>query len=153
SSGETGYDERQLFDQPVTSFTRIDERFAGRRHRYVYVQYADNTQPFEASLPDDPRQQPNNSIARFDIDTGERLSWWAGARHVVQEPVFVPRRGSTAEGDGYLVATVHDLGELRAQIVVVDAQTMQERARVRLPFRNPMQVHGAWVDAETLDLT
>ncbi|NLB58890.1 MAG: carotenoid oxygenase family protein, partial [Gammaproteobacteria bacterium] len=30
--------------------------------------------------------------------------------------------------------------------------TMQELARVRLPFRNPMQVHGAWVDADILDL-
>ena len=152
SSDADGYDERILFDQPVTTFTRIDERFAGRRHRYIYVQHADNDKPFEASLPDDPRQQPNNSVARFDLETGERISWWAGARHVVQEPVFVPRRGGTQEGDGYLVATVHDLGEHRAEIAVVDAQTMQELARVRLPFRNPMQVHGAWVDADILDL-
>lgn len=152
SSDHDGYQEQVLLDRPVTTFTRIDERFAGRRHRYIYVQYADNSQPFEASLPDDPRQQPNNSIMRFDVDTGEVLSYWAGPHHVVQEPVFVPRRHSTAEGDGYLVATVHNLGERRAECVVLDATRMRECARVILPFRNPMQVHGTWADAEMLDL-
>ena len=50
----------------MTSFTRIDERWTGRKNRYIFVQYADPSKPFAAKLPNDPRAQPNNCIARFD---------------------------------------------------------------------------------------
>jgi carotenoid cleavage dioxygenase len=144
--------EEPLFDDVVTSFTRIDERRMGRPNRYIFVQFADATKPFGATLPSDPRIQPVNSIARYDLHTMGRTSFWAGDGQVVQEPTFVPRRGSTEEGDGYLLATVHNLGERRAELVVVDARAMEERARVILPFRNASQVHGAWADETMLPL-
>jgi carotenoid cleavage dioxygenase-like enzyme len=142
-------EEDLLFDLPVTSFTRIDERFLGHRNRYIFVQYADGSRPFSATLPNDPRAQPNNSIARFDLEDRSRTSWWAGESHVVQEPTFVPRAGSTQEGDGYLLATVHNLAERRAELAIVDAADMGEIGRVVLPFRNAPQVHGTWA-AETM---
>jgi carotenoid cleavage dioxygenase len=146
------YTEQVLFKQEVTSFTRIDERFLARPHRYIFVQYVDPALPFTAVLPDDPRAIPTNSIARFDLSTGEMLSFQAGTHHVVQEPCFVPRSASSAEGDGYLLATVHNLKDMRAELTIVDAATMTEVARVLLPFRNPYQVHGTWADPTQLPL-
>jgi carotenoid cleavage dioxygenase-like enzyme len=144
--------EELLFDDVVTSFTRIDERRMGLKNRYIFVQYADSSKPFGAALPNDPRVQPVNSIARYDLSNRTKTSFWAGESRVVQEPTFVPRRGSTEEGDGYLLATVHNLGERRAELVIVDAPTMEEQARVILPFRNPSQVHGTWADETMLPL-
>jgi carotenoid cleavage dioxygenase len=152
SNSET-YREEVLFSQEVTSFTRIDERFAASPHRYIFVQAADRSKPFRASLPSDPRAQPNNSIVRFDVRDRSRLSFFAGETHVVQEPCFIPRAGSHTEGDGYLLATVHNLAEMRCELAILDAATMTQIARILLPFRNASQVHGTWASEASLGLT
>lgn len=145
--------EEVLFAQEITSFTRIDERCLGHRHRYIYVQIADRDRPFRGSLPDDPRAQPHNVIARFDLERGTMAQFFVGESHVVQEPCFVPREGGTAEGDGYLLATVHNLTAMRAELVIVSAMSMVELARIILPFRNASQVHGTWATEQDLPLT
>jgi len=144
--------EQVLFAQEITSFTRIDDRFATQAHRYVYVQFADRGRPFRGQLPRDPRAQPNNSLARFDMHDRSMTTFFAGESHVLQEPCFVARAGSRAEGDGYLLATAHNLETMRCELVVVNAMTMQELARVILPFRNPAQVHGTWASRQDLPL-
>lgn len=144
--------EDVLFDHDVTSFTRIDDRFITKPHRYVYVQYVDAAQPFDATLPDDSRLRPVNSYGRFDVIDRTVQSYFAGSTHVLQEPLFVPRSADAPEGDGYLLGTAHNLKELRTEVVVVDALTMQECARVILPFRNAYQVHGVWASPSDLPL-
>jgi carotenoid cleavage dioxygenase-like enzyme len=144
--------EEVLFEQEVTSFTRIDDRFATRRHRYIYVQYVDRSQPFRARLHEDPRAQPTNSLARFDLQDRSMRSLFVGDTHIVQEPTFVPRSVNSAEGDGYLLATAHNVASMRCELLIVDAVSMREVARVVLPFRNPSQVHGAWATAHDLPL-
>lgn len=144
--------EEVLFEQEVTSFTRIDDRFATRRHRYIYVQYVDRKQPFRARLHEDPRAQPTNSLARFDVMERSMRSFFVGDAHIVQEPTFVPRSGNSAEGDGYLLATVHNVETMRGELLILDATTMGELGRVVLPFRNPSQVHGVWATPQDLPL-
>ena len=144
--------EELLFGHDVTSFTRIDERLATTPNRFIFVQYADADRPFDAQLPDNPRLRPVNSFGRFDVVTGAVQSYFAGRTHVLQEPTFVPRAPDAAEGDGYLLGTAHNLKEMRSELVIVDAQTMQECARVLLPFRNAYQVHGAWASCNDLPL-
>ncbi len=144
--------EEVLFQQEVTSFTRIDDRFATRRHRYIYVQYVDRKQPFRARLHEDPRAQPTNSLARFDVNERSMRSFFVGDTHIVQEPTFVPRSGNSVEGDGYLLATVHNVETMRSELLIVDATTMGELGRVVLPFRNPSQVHGVWATPQDLPL-
>lgn len=145
--------EEILFPTEVTSFTRIDERYAGVRNRFFYVQLADTEKPFESELPDDQgRTRPNSTLARFDTETGEVKSFWIGPNHILQEPTFVPRSANAPEGDGWLLVTAHNLGERRAELVIVDAVMMSEVARVILPFRNAPQVHGTWVPEGMLPL-
>jgi len=42
------------------------------------------------------------------------------------------------------LGTAHNLKDMRSELVIVNALTMQECARVILPFRNAFQVHGVW---------
>ena len=144
--------EEVLFDQEVTSFTRIDDRFLTRPNRYIWVQYADPARPFHAALPDDPRLRPVNCYGRFDVIDSTTLSYFAGPDCVLQEPVFVPRSAEAPEGDGFLLGTAHNLVEMRSELVILDAMQMTELARVILPFRNAYQVHGAWASARELPL-
>jgi carotenoid cleavage dioxygenase-like enzyme len=144
--------EELLFDREVTSFTRVDDRFATIPNRYLWVQYVDADQPFDGGLPDDPRLRPVNSYGRFDVVERSVRSWFAGPHHVLQEPTFVPRSVGAAEGDGYLLGTIHNLAEMRSELVIVDAAAMEECARVILPFRNAYQVHGLWASPHDLPL-
>ena len=153
SSAGNRVEEALLFDTEVTSFTRIDERYLGRENRFIYVQLADRDKAFQPDLPaDQGRSQPNNSVARFDLTTRERVNFWAGPHHVLQEPTFVPRSPAAAEGDGWLLVTAHNLLLQRAELIIIDASTMGEIGRVTLPFRNAQQVHGIWTTESSLPL-
>lgn len=144
--------EEVLFADSITSFTRIDERYLGRRNRYIFVQYADRARPFLGKLPDDPRSQPVNSYARYDLQERNRRSFFAGDVSVLQEPTFIPRRADAPEGEGYLIGTAHNLETMRCEILILDAVEMAELCRIVLPFRNPSQVHGIWATPKDLPL-
>ena len=144
--------EDVLFEQDVTSFTRIDDRVTTQPNRYIFVQYADADRPFESHLPDDPRLRPVNCFGRFDVIDRTVQSYFVGSTHILQEPTFVPSSPDAAEGDGYLLGTAHNLKDMRSELVIVNALTMQECARVILPFRNAFQVHGIWASRANLPL-
>ena len=143
--------EEVLFKTPVTSFTRIDDRFLSLPYRYTYVQYADPERPFRAALPAGVRSAAN-SFGRFDLRDGTLASYCVGDTHMLQEPSFIPRPGSSEEGDGWLIGVAHNLAEMRSELVLVDAPTLEEVARVILPFRTASQVHGVWAGAGELSL-
>ncbi|KXZ52551.1 hypothetical protein GPECTOR_9g595 [Gonium pectorale] len=77
--------------------------------------------------------------------------WFAGERCFVGEPQFVPRPGSTAEGDGWLLAAVHNAETQRGEVVILDAQDLSAGpvATIRLPHRLPAGLHGSWDAAYT----
>jgi carotenoid cleavage dioxygenase-like enzyme len=82
-------------------------------------------------------------------------SFFAGPTHSLAEACFVPRRGSTEEGDGYILGVASNFAEMRSELVICDAQRLAEGeiARVVLPFRAASQVHGTWVDSTELPAT
>jgi carotenoid cleavage dioxygenase len=67
----------------------------------------------------------------------------------LQECGFVPRKGSTAEGDGYLMGVASNYAEMCSELHIVDAQRMEEGAVavVRLPFRLRSGTHVNWFSA------
>ena len=144
--------EEILFETPVTSFTRIDDRRLTLPYRHVYVHYPDPERPYDAGRAGDPGGPINNSFGRFDLTDRSMTSFFAGEAHILQEPSFVPRPGSSEEGDGYVFGAAHNLAERRTELVILDAPTMEELARIILPFRNAPQVHGVWASAQDLPL-
>ncbi len=152
SSKDDTWREETLFDTPIVDLGKVDPRFTTLPQRYAYTTFADPAQPFDRARAGDVGRAPVNSYARFDVEDGVMKTFFAGDTHSLQELTFVPRRGSTAEGDGYLIGTASDLAEMRTELIVVDARSLEEIARVYLPFRASTQVHGYWWDAEDLDL-
>jgi carotenoid cleavage dioxygenase-like enzyme len=141
--------EEKLVEVPITSFTRIDERFLTLPYRYVYVQYADSR--FDSG--DLLGRTDGNCIGRFDLHSGELKPFFPGRSRAVNEPVFIPRNAAASkEGDGYLLAVGQNMEKGTTELYLIDATTMEELARVVLPFRSSPQVHGTWATPADLPL-
>jgi carotenoid cleavage dioxygenase-like enzyme len=93
-SGRDGIVEEKLVDVPITSFTRIDERFLTLPYRYMYVQYADSRFDSGNLLG----RTDGNCIGRFDVHTGALTPYFPGRGRAVHEPVFIPRSVQSPEG-------------------------------------------------------
>ena len=131
----------------VTSFTRIDDRYVTRKNRYSFMMMSDPTMPVNRDFADTLAVRVSNAWYRFDHVTGGIEKFSPGDSHGVSEMQFVPRSPTAPEGDGYLIGVVNDFRALRSELVVVDAMDLAAGAvaRVKLPFRLHMQVHGWWV--------
>ena len=127
-------------DDTSCEFPRADERRLGRRHRYGYA----------AVETDRGERMPAwSAIRRYDLDRGGIETRTFGKGAGCGEPLFVPRRGGTAEDDGYVIVLVYDTERDASDFYVLDARNIagEALARVRLPHRVPHGFHGNWVPA------
>lgn len=120
-------------------FPRIDDRFAGRRHRHGW---------FAASRPG---EDDLSGIVHLDMDAegAERQhAYWLPPGDATSEPVFAPR--GDAEGDGWLLAVVWRQASNTSEVLVFDARRIEAGplATVALPQRVPFGFHGNWVEGE-----
>ncbi|WP_281403933.1 carotenoid oxygenase family protein [Streptomyces paradoxus] len=71
-------------------------------------------------------------------------------REWASEAVFVPSDpcdGTAAEDDGYAIAYVHNPDRGASDLVILAARdfTGEPVARIRLPGRVPLGLHGSWI--------
>jgi carotenoid cleavage dioxygenase len=135
----------ELLDDRPQEFPRMDDRVAGRPHRYGYALGLTGTEVLAEYGP----------VLKLDLATGEAWAHDFGPGRISQEPVFVPRSGSAgpdttahdAEDDGWLMSYVHDATTNRADVVILDARdiTGPPVATVHLPVRVPFGFHGSWL--------
>jgi carotenoid cleavage dioxygenase-like enzyme len=152
-SAKDTWEEEILFGgMKVTSFTRIDDRFLTRPNRYSFMLLSDPSLPVHRDFADTLAVRVSNAWYRFDHHSGAIDKFSAGDTHGLSEPQFVPRSADAPEGDGYLIGVVNDFRALRSELVIVAAHNLAAGAvaRIKLPFRLHMQVHGWWVPSSTL---
>jgi carotenoid cleavage dioxygenase len=140
--------EELLFPRIKSALPRIDDRVLYRGYRYGYVTESGlrSATPYTADAAQ-ALLKATSVFARFDIETGEVATAPVGQGLNAAEPVFAPRRPDAPEGDGWLLAVAANPAEMRSELVIVDAQRLQDGviARVVLPFRAHIQVHGNWI--------
>ncbi len=122
---------------PAGEFPRIDDRLAGRPHRYVTAVTASGR----------PGLAPgeHDQVIRYDLAEGRSDTLDAGM--LVGEVVFVPRSGPSAEEpDGYYLAFARTPDDARSWLLVWDAAEFPHPpvARVALPAAVPTSHHAAW---------
>ncbi len=134
----------EMFDATPVDFPRIDDRRTGLHHRFGY---------FAAVTQGDGRPDGIgfDTLVRYDLHTTDVVRHRFPAGVLVGEPQFVPRRGSLAEGDGWILALTYDVARDSSDLVVIDAHDLDSRpqAVVRLPQRVPAGLHGTWLPAHT----
>jgi len=153
SSKQDSYAQEILFpDLGVVDLIRIDDRFTSLPYRYAFTAFNDPSCPFDRDRAGDIRRPIANSYGRFDMRERRFESFFAGATHSLQEVEVVPRHRGAAEGDGFVIGVANNFAKLRSELVIVDAQNLPagELARIILPFRSNVQVHGRWYDASSL---
>ena len=101
---------------------------------------------FGASVDSATPDEFLNQVLKVDLATGD-LQRWGRANALSLEPLLVPRPGGAADDDGVLL--VHTLADddPGSVIVVLDAASLQELARIGLPHVVPFGFHGAWQPA------
>ena len=101
------------------------------QYRYVYA----------ASINPQQRQGFYNQIVKVDIHSGNDLNWYE-ADCYPGEPVFVAAPEAKAEDDGVVLSVVLDAARGCSFLLVLDAQTFQERARAEIPQAVLFGYHG-----------
>jgi carotenoid cleavage dioxygenase len=128
----------QLDDRP-TDFPRINDDRAGLPHRFGFSGHTGTWTEGEASF---------DGVIKFDLEAGTSIEHLYGPGVVCGEHVHAPDPSSDAEDGGWLLNFVHDLGTGQSSVVVLDAGTLEESARVLLPRRVPFGFHGSFLPAE-----
>lgn len=129
--------ERQLDDRPV-EFPRVDDRVAGRSHRYGWATELGTGFGTASAFP---------GLVKYDLQAGTSEVHDLGRGRAASEGVFVPASDDAPEDEGWVLATVYDADSDTSDLVVLDAAHVTDDpvATVRLPQRVPFGFHGSWV--------
>jgi carotenoid cleavage dioxygenase-like enzyme len=89
-----------------------------------------------------------NTIVRMQVKTGKYTTLSLGPTVTVQEHVHIPSKKPGHEGYLAFVCDMHD--QQLSEVAIVEAEHIEKGpiARIKVPFRLRVQVHGNWVPAE-----
>lgn len=110
--------------------------WVGRKNRYAYL------------IDEAADGYMGKGVLKYDLLEEKEIRYFDYGKHCGGEALFVPRAHAVGEDDGYLLELLMT-GDA-AQFLVLDAQSMQEVARLQLPARVPFGVHACWLDAAKL---
>jgi carotenoid cleavage dioxygenase-like enzyme len=89
-----------------------------------------------------------NTIVRMQVKTGKYTTLSLGPAVTVQEHIHIPSKKLGHEGYLAFVCDMHD--QQLSEVAIVEAEHIDKGpiARIKVPFRLRVQVHGNWVPAE-----
>jgi carotenoid cleavage dioxygenase-like enzyme len=133
-------DRRVLADDRV-EFPRIDERRITARHDVIATAATGGDHHGVPSIPD--------ALTWFTPDTGAVVTWAAGGL-AVGEPVHAPdpARDDPDAGWWLSLATEPATGESWLLVIPADDPGAGPQARIRMPVRVPLGLHGTWLPAD-----
>lgn len=158
-------------------FSRIDDRFVTKPYRHFWQAVVDPTKPYDFAKCGPPAGGLFNCLGHYTwLDEHHRTAetaaansaadpadqkggfgledvYFLGPTMTFQEPTFIPREGGGAEGEGYLIALLNHLDELRNDVVIFDAQRLGKGplAVIHLPLKLKLGLHGNWVDHRDIE--
>lgn len=136
-AGNTNHYRSERLNDIACEFPRLDERRTGMAYRYGYM---------ACDLKPEWVVGGFNGIARYDHHTDRLEVYDVGEGCATNEPVFVPKRDDSPEGEGFLLANVYDANRKATHLVILDAENLAAGplARAYLDHRVPFGFHGNW---------
>jgi carotenoid cleavage dioxygenase len=133
-------------DRFFQEFPRIDDRLAGRPHRYGYTASFKQLQDHIIAPDTASGHASGNVLLKYDLERGTVEEHRFG-RGAAGEAVFVPVSPGAGEDEGYLLAFAHDPDGGTTDLVILAAQDFagEPVARIHLPVRVPLGIHGNWI--------
>lgn len=88
-------------------------------------------------------------VMKYDLINEQEIKYFDYGDHLGGEALFIPKDNAVAEDDGYLVDLL--MSEQGAYLVIIDASSMEELAKLHLPQRVPYGVHSCWLNQQQVD--
>lgn len=108
--------------------------YLGRESRFAYL------------LDEEKEGMMGKGVLKYDMIDEREVNYFDYKEFYGGEALFVPLENPQAEDDGYLLELL--MTAERADLLILDAATMTEVARLHLPQRVPFGVHSCWLNAE-----
>ena len=82
-------------------------------------------------------------VLKYDVVNEKEVAYFDYGDFFGGEALFVARDGASEEDDGYLIDLL--MTESQAYLLILDASSMTELAKLHLPQRVPFGVHACWL--------
>ena len=132
----TGTVTDEALDDRPGDFPRVDDRRAGLAARYGYLAQAGEWTSDRVDF---------GSVRKYDLTDGTSEVASYGPSTTSGEPVFAANPDDPAEDAGWIVNLCHDWDADESSVRILDAETLEEAARVHLPRRVPFGFHGSFI--------
>ncbi|MBJ6762390.1 carotenoid oxygenase family protein [Myxococcaceae bacterium JPH2] len=121
-------------------FPRVAPSAVGRPYQKAYVSIHTTAEA---------RHGHFDGVASVDVTSGRTTVAALGPEQYPSEPVFVPRAGSRAEDEGWVLTQVYDARSDTSHVAVLDAQRLEEGPVARCHFDHalPFTFHGGFAPA------
>ncbi|MES1971737.1 MAG: carotenoid oxygenase family protein [Pseudomonadota bacterium] len=135
-----GTTREERLDERLLEFGMIDQRVAGRKHRYIY------------STTAKPGWFLFNGFVKHDLETGESWEVRLPEGRYASEAPFAPRTNAVDEDDGYLVSFITDENRGTSECVLIDCKRFSDGpvCRIALPHKICSGTHAHWADRAAL---
>jgi carotenoid cleavage dioxygenase-like enzyme len=135
-----GTTREERLDDRILEFGMINQRYAGRRHRYVYSSSAK------------PGWFLFNGFVKHDLDSGASWELKLAEGIYASEAPFAPRTNAIDEDDGYLVSFVTDENAGTSECILIDCKRFADGpvCRIALPHKISSGTHSHWADRTVL---
>ncbi len=86
----------------------------------------------------------SNSLIKVNLNRRQLLSWEQPNQYP-SEPIFVAKKSislAMSEDNGYILSVVLDAISYKSYLLILDAMTMKEISKARIPISIPLTCHG-----------
>ncbi|MBR1301127.1 carotenoid oxygenase family protein [Bradyrhizobium sp. AUGA SZCCT0042] len=110
--------------------------YVGKKSRYGYL------------IDEESAGYMGKGVLKYDLLSEKEVKHFDYGEFFGGEALFVPKEGAVDEDDGYLLELL--MSDATAQMLILDAKSMTEVARLHLPQRVPYGVHACWINQQKL---
>jgi len=136
-----------ILDMP-SEVPRIDERFNTKKYTVIFL---DVFMPHDQHDGTENLFHGLNALAMLNAETGEKQYFYLRHDTTVQETTFIPRSANAPEGDGWVLVKIEQRVTAHCELVIIDTRDFEKPiGTAQPPFRIKSQIHGNWVDGQTL---
>lgn len=120
------------FNTSNIELPRVNEAYNHKPYRYAYGVHIEQPGYF------------TDFLIKIDTHTQNIAVWNPVVKQVPCEPIFVPAPNGQAEDDGILSTVVMDSSTKKSALVAINATTMEEMGRAKMPMVMGYGFHGAF---------
>jgi len=128
-------------DEFESEFPQCDPRYVGKAYRHGWYTSPDGQ--LRSSMEEGDSHY--NVVGHFDHQTGA-VDRYSFGQAMTSEAIFVPKSGTAAEGEGYLLAVATRFETRTSRLYIFNALKLADGplAKVHLSHRVPAGFHGGW---------